>query len=147
MNTLQKLLSQSPDSFKFEFHAIARLKDTPRLKAFLTLADKNHGGVVNSNAIIKITKSRDNNLYLVPSLRVVCLNEPNTTLPYKAYPRDVLCTIMEKHSLPLVYYCPSRDFNEISCLWLHSNILVVRGEQMFNDHWHTKVKFKGLEEL
>jgi hypothetical protein len=147
MNTLQQLLAQSPDSFKFEFQAVAGMKDTPRLKAFLLLADKSHGGVVDSKAIIRITKSRSNNLYLVPSLRVVCLNEPNTTLPYKAHPRDVLCTIMEQHALPLTYYCPSREFNEISCLWLHSNILVIRGDHLFNDFWHTKVKFKGLEEI
>lgn len=148
MNSLQRLLAQSSESFKFEFHVIAGMKDTPRLKAFLLLADKTHGGVVDPHAIIKITKSRDNNLYLVPSLRVVCLNEPNTTLPYKAYARDILCTIMKTHSLPLTYYCPSREFREISCLWLHSNILVIRDHvHLFNDFWHTKVKFKGLEEL
>lgn len=147
MNSLQQLLSQSPESFKYEFHAVARLKNTPRLKAFLTLANKEHGGVVDSNAIIRITKSRDNNLYLVPSLRVVCLNEPNTTLPYKAHPRDVLCTIMKQHTLPLTYYCPSRVFNEISCLWLHSNILVIRSKSSFNDHWHVKVPFHGLGEI
>ena len=148
MNKLQELLSQSPASFKHEFRVLASMKDVPRLTAFLKFADKTHGGVTDPHAIIEIVKAESENLYLVPSLRLVCLNEPNTTIPYKAHPRDVLRTIMEQHALPLTYYCPSREFNEISCLWLHSNILVIRDHvHMFNDFWHTKVKFHGLEEL
>ncbi len=145
MNSLQRLLDNSTDSFKYEFQSLARMKDTPRLKAFLRFANKTHGGITDPDAIMQLVLAKDDPAYLV--LGAVCLNKPLHSY-FKEHSRDQLRVARAKLSLPLVYFCPTRECREISCLWLHSNILVIRDTvHLFNDNWHTKITLNGLEEL
>ena len=145
MNTLQRLLANRPKSFVHEFNVIARMHDMSRLKAFLKLADHEHGGIVGKDSILKLVLHKTEPCYLVKP-HAICLNKPLTDMPYRVFPRDHLREVMSKLNLPLVYFCPSRQYNLVSCLWLHSNVLVIRSEHLYNDFWHTKVKLNGLED-